>query len=112
MPDRDYRNLQFTSVTRLATDFGNGSLNLAYMDHPYGADQFYGNFNSWEDTKTWFAGVQQALGDRKSTRLNSSHLGISYAVFCLHKQQHTSELQPLWHLVCRFVLERRSPQLS
>src|SRR5258705_5167110 len=29
-------------------------------------------------------------GDRKSTRLNSSHLGISYAVFCLKKkkQQH------------------------
>src|SRR5205814_8587665 len=25
-------------------------------------------------------------GDRKSTRLNSSHLGISYAVFCLKKQ--------------------------
>src|SRR5258705_3509293 len=24
--------------------------------------------------------------DRKSTRLNSSHLGISYAVFCLRKQ--------------------------
>src|ERR1035438_1670679 len=24
--------------------------------------------------------------DRKSTRLNSSHLGISYAVFCLKKQ--------------------------
>src|ERR1039458_2342098 len=26
-----------------------------------------------------------AWGDRKSTRLNSSHLGISYAVFCLKK---------------------------
>src|ERR1035438_10629262 len=26
-----------------------------------------------------------ALPDRKSTRLNSSHLGISYAVFCLKK---------------------------
>src|SRR5688500_19984341 len=26
-------------------------------------------------------------GDRKSTRLNSSHLVISYAVFCLKKQQ-------------------------
>src|SRR5262245_63757586 len=25
------------------------------------------------------------LSDRKSTRLNSSHLGISYAVFCLKK---------------------------
>ena len=45
-PDRDYRNLSFASVTRLATDIGNGSINLAYMDHPFGADQFYGNFNS------------------------------------------------------------------
>src|SRR5205814_7828576 len=27
-----------------------------------------------------------ALADRKSTRLNSSHLGISYAVFCLKKK--------------------------
>src|SRR5438045_7614843 len=28
-----------------------------------------------------------ARGDRKSTRLNSSHLGISYAVFCLKKKK-------------------------
>src|SRR5262245_2753392 len=28
------------------------------------------------------------LQDRKSTRLNSSHLGISYAVFCLKKKKH------------------------
>src|SRR5437899_3963879 len=28
-----------------------------------------------------------AAGDRKSTRLNSSHLGISYAVFCLKKKK-------------------------
>jgi iron complex outermembrane receptor protein len=34
------------------------------MDHPFGADQFYGNFNSWEDTKTWFAGVQQPFGEK------------------------------------------------
>src|SRR5436853_4960366 len=27
-----------------------------------------------------------ARSDRKSTRLNSSHLGISYAVFCLKKK--------------------------
>src|SRR2546426_3931886 len=27
------------------------------------------------------------LGDRKSTRLNSSHLVISYAVFCLKKKR-------------------------
>src|SRR5437899_3701301 len=30
--------------------------------------------------------------DRKSTRLNSSHLGISYAVFCLKKKKdYTSQ---------------------
>src|SRR5205814_9276523 len=28
-----------------------------------------------------------AVTDRKSTRLNSSHLGISYAVFCLKKKK-------------------------
>src|SRR5262245_63731131 len=28
--------------------------------------------------------------DRKSTRLNSSHLGISYAVFCLKKKKTTT----------------------
>src|SRR5205814_9158828 len=35
-------------------------------------------------------------GDRKSTRLNSSHLGISYAVFCLKKKKknnHNTEQQ-------------------
>src|SRR5260221_8369326 len=29
--------------------------------------------------------------DRKSTRLNSSHTVISYAVFCLKKKKHTSD---------------------
>src|SRR5947199_6139419 len=31
--------------------------------------------------------VELRLQDRKSTRLNSSHLGISYAVFCLKKKK-------------------------
>src|SRR5262245_33601603 len=32
--------------------------------------------------------IFQTSRDRKSTRLNSSHLGISYAVFCLKKKTH------------------------
>src|SRR5256885_9553452 len=36
-------------------------------------------------------------GDRKSTRLNSSHLVISYAVFCLKKKN-------LLRLYCRITL--------
>src|SRR5690242_21381529 len=31
-----------------------------------------------------------AAGDRKSTRLNSSHMSISYAVFCLKKKMELS----------------------
>src|SRR5437899_3808887 len=34
-------------------------------------------------------------GDRKSTRLNSSHLGISYAVFCLKKKKHKKQILKL-----------------
>src|SRR5258705_6957152 len=37
--------------------------------------------------KTYQNDVKSLRGDRKSTRLNSSHLGISYAVFCLKKKK-------------------------
>ena len=33
------------------------------------------------------------IGDRKSTRLNSSHANISYAVFCLKKKKKTKTKQ-------------------
>src|SRR5256885_1432253 len=41
-----------------------------------------------------FREIDKIAGDRKSTRLNSSHLVISYAVFCLKKKK-TSRFQPL-----------------
>src|SRR3954467_16007754 len=34
--------------------------------------------------------AEEKLGDRKSTRLNSSHTIISYAVFCLQKKHQTT----------------------
>src|SRR3989442_9903804 len=46
--------------------------------------------------------------DRKSTRLNSSHVRISYAVFCLKSKKNTSELQSRPHLVCRLLLATNS----
>src|SRR5258708_31997604 len=49
--------------------------------------------------------------DRKSTRLNSSHQIISYAVFCLKSKEHTSELQSPDHLVCRLLLEKKRAQV-
>src|SRR5262245_62481438 len=34
----------------------------------------------------YLSDIGEGMVDRKSTRLNSSHLGISYAVFCLKKK--------------------------
>src|SRR5262245_62586735 len=49
-----------------------------------------GNWDDIELGLRTFQDATQALRyadvDRKSTRLNSSHLGISYAVFCLKKK--------------------------
>src|SRR5262245_63398160 len=40
-----------------------------------------------------FGGRRSEREDRKSTRLNSSHLGISYAVFCLKKKKKKQKRQ-------------------
>src|SRR3712207_8475409 len=40
-----------------------------------------------DDQRSVFADVVTQVGDRKSTRLNSSHANISYAVFCLKKKK-------------------------
>src|SRR5256885_8017530 len=45
-----------------------------------------------------FAVLEGGVGgvvDRKSTRLNSSHLVISYAVFCLKKKNKNRNISPL-----------------
>src|SRR5256885_3529837 len=39
-----------------------------------------------DEFPAWLHFIAHEHGDRKSTRLNSSHLVISYAVFCLKKQ--------------------------
>src|SRR3989442_7000713 len=55
--------------------------------------------------------IRALQADRKSTRLNSSHVRISYAVFCLKTEEHTSELQSRPHLVCRLLLENKKTQV-
>src|SRR3712207_8889876 len=41
------------------------------------------------ELRSWLVEEAGARQDRKSTRLNSSHANISYAVFCLKKKQHS-----------------------
>jgi len=62
-PDRDYRNLALSSMTTLKSKLGATSLLFALSDRPYGADQFYGPYPSWERIKTWFASAHQDLGE-------------------------------------------------
>src|SRR5258708_29890169 len=52
--------------------------------------------------------------DRKSTRLNSSHQIISYAVFCLKKKKNDvlADLQPLLRRANRMVITAANIQLA
>src|SRR5256885_10014085 len=50
-------------------------------------------WHGWADQAIPPVGTVAYYQDRKSTRLNSSHLVISYAVFCLKKKK-TMQVQP------------------
>src|SRR5437899_4399216 len=49
-------------------------------------------------------GLEARKTDRKSTRLNSSHLGISYAVFCLKKKKRAEGIGKLRSLAAEVKL--------
>src|SRR5689334_24112981 len=64
--------------------------------------------NSLDTVKEWVERVRRQIepflsfdgenaADRKSTRLNSSHSSISYAVFCLKKKKK-NKTTPIWSL--------------
>src|SRR5205814_5665651 len=58
------------------------TLNLGLRWERFGApSEVHGNIAQ-------FTNLNCSILDRKSTRLNSSHLGISYAVFCLKKKNN------------------------
>src|SRR5437899_5193236 len=64
---------------------------IAFLDDA-NTEVYYAALGEEEGTGSMRAGLHEVLDehglvDRKSTRLNSSHLGISYAVFCLKKKR-------------------------
>ncbi|MEG9436849.1 TonB-dependent receptor [Edaphobacter sp. HDX4] len=67
MPDRNYSSNALSSETWLTVlKPGTTDILLAGSDRPYGANQFYGNYDSWERTKGWYAALQQQLGQKTS----------------------------------------------
>jgi iron complex outermembrane receptor protein len=64
MTDRDYRNEDVSSESWVSSRLGISDLLFAMSDRAFGANQFYGAYNSWERTKGWFASSRQELGSR------------------------------------------------
>src|SRR5258705_5393865 len=75
-------------AARLATQSASGqeisALRQMFATFEGGAEQ--AKLDEYSEVNIEF---HQTIIDRKSTRLNSSHLGISYAVFCLKKKNNT-----------------------
>src|SRR5256885_9967096 len=64
---------------------------------------FFGEENAKKIQKYFFSeikSINEQMKDRKSTRLNSSHLVISYAVFCLKKKTGQHSPLPLYYYIC------------
>ncbi len=69
--DRDYRDLSYSSLTEYFSSLGLSELILAHNDRPFGANQFYGPYDSWEHTNTYFLGAKQDLG--KNTQISFAY---------------------------------------
>lgn len=61
-PGRDFRNLAFSAESFLDTNVGSTSVLFAWNDRPFGANNFYGPWDSWEDTGTKFVSAAQTFG--------------------------------------------------
>jgi iron complex outermembrane receptor protein len=62
--DRDYRNEDASLEGWENSRLGITDLLFASSDRSFGANQFYGPYNSWERTKGWFASARQEIGSR------------------------------------------------
>lgn len=64
MTDRDYRSEDLSSETRFTSAAGDSDMLLATSDRGFGANQFYGNYPSFERTKAWFTSWSQQFNPK------------------------------------------------
>ena len=64
MTGRDYRNQDASAESWSASRLGILDVLVAASDRSFGANQFYGDYPSWERTKAWFASMRQELGSQ------------------------------------------------
>ena len=70
IPNRDFRSLALSSTTGVDTSLGHSEFVLGHADKPFGAEQFYGNYNSWERTKTWYGSLHQTFAKRTEANVS------------------------------------------
>src|SRR3712207_9051823 len=74
--------------TTLVRSGVNGVVHVQRCEDPF-ADELFPGLTGLQLDQVPGGGVHHVVvEDRKSTRLNSSHANISYAVFCLKKKTH------------------------
>ncbi len=93
MTDRDYRNEDSSLESWASSRLGVTDLLAAVSDRSFGANQFYGPYDSWERTKGWFASGAAGVGQPHGggLRLPAAHGRVCAAAqrsVCLRKQPH------------------------
>jgi iron complex outermembrane receptor protein len=93
--DRNYRSESLSSETWLHSHLGITDVLLAGSDRPFGANDFYGPYTSFEHTKQWLAMLQQQLGERTlagvSYRRHSDVYILEVADPALYENNHIDE---------------------
>ena len=87
MYDRDYRNENGSTETWVKSPLGTSDVLLAGSDTPFGANNFYGNYPSWERTKGWFASIPQGLG---AVRMAALPIADTPTIMCSFATIHPS----------------------
>src|SRR5690625_6685734 len=72
-------------------EFSDGEIYVHYEESIRGTDLFIIQ-STCPPADNWIE-LLLLIEDRKSTRLNSSHVAISYAVFCLKKKKYDAKLK-------------------
>ena len=93
--DRDYRDLGIGSTTLYKWNQWATAIDLGLADRAFGADQFYGNYPSWERTKTWNADIRQNLGERTEADFGYRRNSDLFVLFrdnpAIYENNHVSE---------------------
>lgn len=93
--DRDYRSSALSAETRLKTVLGNSDILVAGSDRPFGAAGFYGDFPSWERTKSWFASANQQLGKKTTVAFGYRRHSDEFVLFrndpSIYENNHVSQ---------------------